>query len=53
MMNAYKHMIKLLVFLVGILGAVSAKSQDINANWFTHFELETSDGAQAMDREFE
>jgi hypothetical protein len=53
MMNAYKHMIKLLTFLVGILGAVSAKSQDINANWFTHFELETSDGAQAMDREFQ
>lgn len=34
-----------------IVSSVSA--QDINANWFTHFEYDSSDAAEAADREFE
>ena len=33
------------------IGAASA--QDINANWFTHFEYDSSDAAETADREFE
>ena len=38
-------------FSVFSAGAVSA--QDINANWFTHFEYDSSDAAEAADREIE
>jgi hypothetical protein len=38
-------------FLVFNIGAASA--QDINANWFTHFEYDSSDAAEAADREIE
>ena len=31
----------------------AGSSQDINANWFTHFEFDSSDAAEAADREFE
>ena len=30
-----------------------ARSQDTNANWFTHFEYDSWDAAEAADREFE
>ena len=30
-----------------------AAAQDLNANWFTHFEYDSSDAAEAADREFE
>ena len=36
------------VFDIGAAG-----TQDINANWFTHFEYDSSDAAEAADREFE
>ena len=36
------------VFSIG-----TASAQDINANWFTHFEFDSSDAAEAADREIE
>jgi len=36
-----------------VFSAGTASAQDINANWFTHFEYDSSDAAEAADREFE
>ena len=38
---------------VKVFGVGAAGAQDINANWFTHFEYDSSDAAEAADREFE
>ncbi len=41
------------VLLAGLLSASLVNAQDINANWFTHFEFDGSKTAEAADREFE
>ena len=38
---------------LSVLYTGAASAQDINANWFTHFEFDSSDAAEAADREFE
>ena len=38
---------------LSVFGIGAASTQDINANWFTHFEYDSSDAAEAADREFE
>lgn len=35
---------------LSVLSAGAASAQDINANWFTHFEFDSSDAAEAADR---
>ena len=52
-MTACKFFTKAIIFSVGTVSAFSVHAQDINANWFTHFEFDTSDAAEASDREFE
>jgi hypothetical protein len=38
---------------LSVFGIGAASTQDINANWFTHFEYDSSDAAEAADRAFE
>ena len=38
---------------LSVFGIGAASTQDINANWFIHFEYDSSDAAEAADREFE
>ena len=38
---------------LSVFSAGAASAQDINANWFTHFEYDSSDAAETADREFE
>ena len=38
---------------LSVLYTGAASAQDINANWFTHSEFDSSDAAEAADREFE
>jgi hypothetical protein len=52
-MRKKMHQLAWLSMMSLTVSAWSANAQDLNANWFTHFEFDSSDAAEASDREFE
>ena len=52
-MRIKMHQLAWLSMMSLTVSAWSANAQDLNANWFTHFEFDSSDAAEASDREFE